>query len=71
MKCSHGCTIGQLDDEALFYLRARGIPKKEAEALLMYAFANNVLESVRIPELKARIKKLIAEKLGVRLGFNL
>lgn len=71
VKCSHGCTIGQLDDEALFYLRARGIPKKEAEALLMYAFANNVLESVRIPELKSRIKKLIAEKLGVRLGFNL
>ena len=71
VKCSHGCTIGQLDEEALFYLKTRGIPKKEAEALLMYAFANNVLESVRIPELKARIKKLIANKLGVRLGFDL
>jgi Fe-S cluster assembly protein SufD len=71
VKCSHGCTIGQLDEEALFYLRARGIPKKEAQALLMYAFANNVLESVRIPELKLRINKLIAEKLGVRLGFDL
>ena len=71
VKCSHGCTIGQLDEEALFYLKTRGIPKKEAEALLMYAFANNVLESVRIPELKSRIKKLIAEKLGVRLGFDL
>ena len=71
VKCSHGCTIGQLDEEALFYLKTRGIPTKEAEALLMYAFANNVLESVRIPELKARIKKLIAHKLGVRLGFDL
>ena len=71
VKCSHGCTIGQLDDEALFYLRSRGIPKKEAAALLMYAFANNVLESVRIPELKTRINKLIANKLGVRLGFEL
>ncbi len=71
VKCSHGCTIGQLDDEALFYLRARGIPKKEAEALLMYAFSNNVLESVRIPELKTRINRLIAEKLGVKLGFDL
>ncbi len=71
VKCSHGCTIGQLDEEALFYLRARGIPKKEAQALLMYAFANNVLESVRIPELKLRINKLIAEKLGVHLGFDL
>jgi Fe-S cluster assembly protein SufD len=71
VKCSHGCTIGQLDEEALFYLQSRGIPKKEARALLMYAFANNVLESVRIPELKARINKLIANKLGVRLGFDL
>src|SRR5690606_31849124 len=71
VKCSHGCTIGQLDDEALFYLRSRGIPKKEATALLMYAFANNVLESVRIPELKARINKIIASKLEVRVGFEI
>ncbi|MGP1991628.1 Fe-S cluster assembly protein SufD [Zobellia laminariae] len=71
VKCSHGCTIGQLDEDALFYLQSRGIPKKEARALLMYAFANNVLESVRIPELKIRINKLIAKKLGVNLGFDL
>lgn len=71
VKCSHGCTIGQLDEDALFYMQTRGIPKKEARALLMYAFANNVLESVRIPELKARINKLIAQKLGVNLGFDL
>jgi len=71
VRCSHGCTIGQLDRDALFYLQARGIPKKEASALLMYAFANNVLESVRIKELKNRINKLIAKKLGVSLGFEL
>lgn len=71
VKCSHGCTIGQLDEDALFYLQSRGIPKKEARALMMYAFANNVLESVRIPELKARINKLIAKKLGVKMGFDL
>lgn len=71
VKCSHGCTIGQLDMDALFYLQSRGIPKKEATALLMYAFSNNVLESVRIPELKARINKLVATKLNVRLGFEL
>ena len=46
VKCSHGCTIGQLDKDALFYLRARGIPKIDAKALLTYAFANNVLENV-------------------------
>ncbi|MBT8289392.1 MAG: Fe-S cluster assembly protein SufD [Muriicola sp.] len=71
VKCSHGCTIGQLDEDALFYLQSRGIPRKEATGLLMYAFANNVLESVRLPELKKRINKLIATKLGVRLGFDL
>jgi len=71
VKCSHGCTIGQLDEDALFYMKTRGIPEKEAKALLMYAFANNVLESVKIPEIKARINKLIATKLGVKIGFNL
>jgi Fe-S cluster assembly protein SufD len=71
VKCSHGCTIGQLDESALFYLRSRGIPEKEAKALLMYAFSNNVLSSVQIPELKQRINKIIANKLGVNLGFDL
>jgi len=71
VKCSHGCTIGQLDEDALFYLQSRGIPKKEAKALLMYAFSNNVLESVKIPELKKRIHKIIANKLGVSIGFDL
>ena len=71
VKCSHGCTVGQLDEEALFYLMSRGIPKKEAKALMTYAFANNVLESVELPILKKRINKLIARKLGVNLGFDL
>jgi Fe-S cluster assembly protein SufD len=71
VKCSHGCTVGQLDEEALFYLMTRGIPKKEAKALMTYAFANNVLESVELPILKKRINKLIAQKLGVNLGFDL
>jgi len=71
VKCSHGCTIGQLDKDSLFYLRSRGIPLKEARALLMYAFANNVLESVKIPEIKTRITHEIALKLGVSLGFDL
>ncbi|MGJ8761285.1 MAG: Fe-S cluster assembly protein SufD [Polaribacter sp.] len=71
VKCSHGCTIGQLDDDALFYMQQRGIPKKEGKALLMFAFANTVLESVKIPEVKQRITKLIAEKLNVNIGFDL
>jgi Fe-S cluster assembly protein SufD len=71
VKCSHGCTIGQLDESAMFYMQSRGIPKKEAKALLMYAFSNEVIESIRIPELKNRITKLIASKLGVNMGFDL
>ena len=71
VKCSHGCTIGQLDESAMFYMRSRGIPEKEAKALLMFAFSNNVLESVKIPEIKQRITKIIAKKLGVNIGFDL
>ncbi|UKM65824.1 Fe-S cluster assembly protein SufD [Flavobacteriaceae bacterium GSB9] len=71
VKCSHGCTIGQLDESALFYMRSRGIPEKEAKGLLMFAFSNDVLSSVKIPEIKQRITKIIAEKLGVNIGFDL
>ena len=71
VKCSHGCTIGQLDESALFYMQSRGIPKKEAKALLLFAFGNDVVEKIKIPQLKTRITKLIAEKLGVELGFEL
>lgn len=71
VKCSHGCTIGQLDESALFYMQQRGIPQKEAKALLMFAFTNEVLSSVKIPSLQQRITKLIARKLNVDLGFNL
>ena len=71
VKCSHGCTVGQLDETALFYMQQRGIPKKEAKALLMYAFTSEVTNSVKIPELKAKIARIIADKLGVNMGFDL
>lgn len=67
VKCSHGCTVGQLNDEALFYLRARGISKKEAQALLLYAFANDAMENIDIEPLKEKVSKLLAEKLGVEI----
>ena len=70
VKCSHGCTIGQLDESALFYMQSRGIPKKEAKALLLFAFGNDVVEKIKIPQLKTRITKLIAKNLGVNLGFD-
>lgn len=71
VQCSHGCTIGQLDEDAMFYMQARGIPEKEAKALLLYAFANDGLRSVKIPELRKKLNKQIASKLAVDLDFEL
>lgn len=71
VKCSHGCTIGQLDESAMFYMQQRGIPKKEAKALLMYAFTDEVLSSVAIPDLQLKLQKLISAKLGVNIGFEI
>ena len=71
VRCSHGCTIGQLDNNALFYLRSRGIPEKEATALMMFGFANKVLVSVQNQEIKSMINKIIASKLAVKIGFDL
>ena len=70
VKCSHGCTVGQLDEEALFYMKQRGIHEKEAKALLMFAFCSDVMETVSIPELKNKINKTIADKLGVSIDFE-
>lgn len=69
VKCSHGCTVGQLNDEALFYLRARGISKKEAQALLLYAFANDAMENIDIEPLKLKVSKLLAQKLEVNIDL--
>lgn len=63
VKCSHGCTIGQLDEESLFYLRSRGIPEKTARAILIRAYAMDVLEHVKPVALKDYVDKIINEKL--------
>jgi len=66
VKCSHGCTTGQLDEEALFYLRARGIGKDQARALLLYAFAGEVIEHIKVDAFKEYCVDLIHETLGTR-----
>ena len=63
VKCSHGCTTGQLDEEALFYLRSRGIEKNTARAMMLYAFAAEVLENIPNEKLKTFIDGLIGERL--------
>ncbi|MBP8849373.1 MAG: Fe-S cluster assembly protein SufD [Breznakibacter sp.] len=59
VKCSHGATIGQLDDNAMFYLRSRGVGMEEARILLMYAFAYEVIEKIRVAPLKEQIRELV------------
>lgn len=64
VKCTHGATIGQLRDDALFYLRARGVEKSKAEALLVYAFAAEVIEKVSIEPLKELLEARLFDKLA-------
>lgn len=66
VKCSHGCTTGQLDEEAMFYLRARGISKESARAMMLYAFAGEVVE--KIPH--AGIRHYVDEAIDERLHKN-
>jgi Fe-S cluster assembly protein SufD len=68
--CSHGCTIGQLDEEALFYMQSRGIPEKEAIAFLMFAFAGDTFKNITIPQLKEQLINLVARELKVDLELN-
>lgn len=68
VKCSHGATIGQLDESALFYMQQRGIPKKEARTLLMNAFVADVISNIRIPALQERIRHLIEKRLRGELA---
>lgn len=68
VKCSHGATIGQLDESAMFYMRQRGIPEKEARLLLMYAFTADVMDHIGIEALKDRIKILVEKRLRGELS---
>ena len=62
VKCSHGATVGQLDEEALFYLRSRGISEHEAKMLLMYAFVDDVIENINVQALKDNIRMLVEKR---------
>ncbi len=63
VKCTHGATVGQLDRDALFYLRSRAIPESAARSLLVYAFAGELLEQVRIAPLRAQLRRLLLARL--------
>lgn len=63
VKCSHGCTTGQLDEEAIFYLQSRGIDKETSRAMMLYAFASEILDNVKNAELKTYFEGLVGERL--------
>lgn len=63
VKCSHGATVGQLDTEAMFYLRQRGICEANARLLLMYAFAGEVINKIGIEALKLRVDDMVKKRL--------
>ncbi len=63
VKCAHGATIGQLDDNALFYLRSRGIGIEEARALLTYAFASELVDQAKVPAVRAAVSEFLLERM--------
>ena len=67
VQCSHGATVGQLDDEALYYLRTRGIGERSARKLLMFAFANEICQHVDIQALKDRLSDMVQRRLDGEL----
>ena len=63
VKCTHGATVGQLDDDSMFYLRSRGIDADSARSLLIYGFANDIIGRVEVPEMRTRIEHLVLDRL--------
>lgn len=68
VKCSHGATVGQLDENALFYLRSRGIDEREARLMLMFGFAHEVIQNIPIEALRERIDNLVLKRLRGELS---
>lgn len=68
VKCSHGMTTGQLDENALFYMRSRGIPEAEARMMLGVAFTSDVLEHVRLTPLRERLNRLVENRFRGELS---
>ena len=66
VRCTHGATIGQLDAESMFYLQSRGIGKHDARSLLTYAFAQDIIDRVKVQSLKDSLERILFEKFHER-----
>jgi Fe-S cluster assembly protein SufD len=67
VKCNHGSTIGQIEQEPLFYLRSRGIGEEEARNLLVYAFASEIVDRIRIEPVREKVRRALFESMPERL----
>ncbi len=64
VKCTHGATIGQLDEEQVFYLRSRGVEERSARDILTFAFASEIIERIRVEPLRGQLEQMIRERLS-------
>ena len=65
VKCSHGATIGQLDSEAMFYLKSRGIGEEAARTILIRAFASDVIKSIKINEVRNYLENILDRRFNI------
>ncbi len=63
VRCTHGATVGQLDEDALFYLRSRGVDEESARSMLVYGFANDIIRRLEDPALRTRVEQLVLDRL--------
>ena len=67
VKCNHGSTIGQLDEEALFYLRSRGVGETEARSLLVHAFASEIVDRIKVEPVRELVRRAMFRQMPERL----
>lgn len=63
VKCTHGATVGQLDEDSLFYLRSRGIDAELARSVLIYGFANDIIDRIAVPSLRTHVQQMVLDRL--------
>lgn len=68
VKCSHGSTVGQLNEQALFYMQQRGISREEAQMLLKFAFAGEVIDAIVLEALRDRLRHLVEKRFRGELS---
>jgi Fe-S cluster assembly protein SufD len=67
VKCNHGSTIGQIDEEQLFYLRSRGLGEDEARSLLIFAFASEIVDRMKIEPVREQVRRALFRQMPERL----